>query len=149
VEARCRSELHENSLQPVFAILLKPLSKLSKPFKISIVDDDEMIREGLQSLLRSLEFDIDAFASAEDFLRSDRVCETSCLITDVHMPGMTGMDLQRQLIADGYRIPIIFMSGYDSEQLGAGAMMTGVIGFLKKPIDTKYLVECLNKARKG
>ena len=108
-----------------------------------------MIREGLQSLLRSLEFDIDAFASAEDFLRSDRVCETSCLITDVHMPGMTGMDLQRQLIADGYRIPIIFMSGYDSEQLGAGAMMTGVIGFLKKPIDTKYLVECLNKARKG
>ncbi len=100
----------------------------------------------MESLIRSLGFDAETFASAEDYLNRSGVAETQCLITDVHMPGMTGIDLQIQLIAAGHRIPIIFMSGYSEETVRAIAMQNGAIGFLEKPIRIDDLIECLKKA---
>jgi len=118
---------------------------LPNALKISIVDDDDLVRDALEDLLRFLGYEnLAVFACAEDFLRSDSVLKTSCLIVDLQMPGMSGFDLQKRLIADGLHIPIIFISGASEEQVGADAMQAGAIGFLKKPVDVDYLIQCLN-----
>lgn len=113
---------------------------------ISIVDDDQSVREGIADLIRSLGYVVATFASAEEYLHSDYVHDTSCLVTDVQMSGMTGVDLQEQLIADGYKIRIIFMTAYHNEKMRARAMKTGAIGFLHKPFRDECLIACLNKA---
>jgi FixJ family two-component response regulator len=102
---------------------------------ISIIDDDEAVREATKGLIRSLGYSAAAFASAEEFLHSDRVKDTSCLITDVQMPGMNGVELQERLIADGRRTKVIFMTGFSEEKVRARALKAGAIGFLKKPFD--------------
>ena len=114
---------------------------------ISIVDDDESVREAMKGLIRSLGYNATTFASAEEYLRSDR--DSSCLITDLHMPGMSGADLHDQLIADGHRIPIIFMTAYSEEKVRARVLDAGAFGFLRKPFDDEQLIECLDKALKG
>ena len=114
---------------------------------ISIVEDDESVREAMKGLIRSLGYNATTFASAEEYLRSDR--DSSCLITDLHMPGMSGADLQAQLIADGHRIPIIFMTAYSEEKVRARVLDAGAFGFLRKPFDDEQLIECLDKALKG
>ena len=115
---------------------------------ISIVDDNESVREATKGLIRSLGYNAEAFASAEEYLRSDCVSESACLITDLHMPGMSGTDLQDRLIADGRRVPMIFMTAYFEEKVRARVLDAGAVAFLRKPFDDEALIECLNKALK-
>ena len=116
---------------------------------IAIVDDDAVVREAMKSLMRSLGYDASTFGSAEEFLNSEQISRTSCLITDLHMPGLSGLDLQDRLIAEGYRFPIIFLTGYPDENVRTRAMKAGVIGFLIKPPNHHDLVDHLEKALKA
>lgn len=116
---------------------------------ISIIDDDPSVREATRSLVRSLGYQAQAFSSAEEYLQSDQVESSSCLITDLHMPGMSGADLQDHLIAEGRRIPIIFMTAYFEERIRDQVMDAGAFGFLRKPFDDESLIACLDKALSG
>jgi FixJ family two-component response regulator len=118
------------------------------PF-ISIVDDDVSLREAIVCLMRSLGYHARSFASAEDFLQSPYVDDTSCLITDVQMPGMSGIDMQRALAASGRTIPVIFISAFPSERRKAAEVNPGTVCFLSKPFDSKILVDCLTEALGG
>lgn len=113
---------------------------------ISIIDDDPSVREATRSLIRSLGYKARVFSSAEEYLQSDQMRDSSCLITDLHMPGMSGADLQDHLIAEGHRIPIIFMTAYYEERVRARVMGAGAFGFLRKPFADESLIECLDKA---
>jgi FixJ family two-component response regulator len=113
---------------------------------ISIVDDDESHREATKGLIRSLGYQAATFASAEEFLQSDSVDNTSCLITDVQMPGLSGIDLQRGLIARGVEMPTIFITAFPEEGTRVRALTAGAFGYLGKPFSEESLVECLDKA---
>ena len=113
---------------------------------ISVVDDDASVREATKGLIRSLGYAAATFASAEEYLDSDHVADTACLITDVKMSGMSGVELQDRLIAAGYRTPIIFMTAFPEERTRVRALNAGALAFLSKPFDDDHLVECLNKA---
>jgi len=115
---------------------------------ISIIDDDRSVREAVKSLIRSLGYDAVTFASAEEYLGADGAHDSECIITDVQMPGMTGIDLEDRLIADGYRRPIIFMSALSAEDSGANALRTAASRFLKKPFSDERLIDCLDRALK-
>jgi FixJ family two-component response regulator len=119
---------------------------LVTPIKIFIVDDDESVREAMEQLVRTLGYDTEAFASPEDLLSSDHIGDASCLITDLQMTGMSGFELHNQLVADGYRIPVIFMSAHPNESQIAAARAAGAIGFLDKPVDVPDLIGYLNRA---
>ena len=119
---------------------------MAKSHVISIIDDDPSVREATQSLIRSLGYDAQVFASAEEYLRSDNLNDSSCLITDLHMPGMSGTDLQDRLIADGYQIPIIFVTAYYEDRVRDRVMDAGAFGFLRKPFNDESLIACLDKA---
>lgn len=121
-------------------------SELAKSHVISIIDDDPSVREATQSLIRSLGYDAQVFASAEEYLQSDRLDDSSCLITDLHMPGMSGSDLQDRLIADGYQIPIIFVTAYYEDRIRDRVMDAGAFGFLRKPFNDESLIACLDRA---
>jgi FixJ family two-component response regulator len=121
---------------------------LSKVPMISIVDDDRSLREATKGLVRSFGYGADAFASAEEFLQSDRVNDTSCLILDVNMPGLSGIELQRQLIEQGNRMPIIFITAVPEETTRAKALDAGAIGFLCKPFREEWLIDRLDVALK-
>jgi FixJ family two-component response regulator len=116
---------------------------------ISIVDDDEPIREAINELVSSLGYHSVKFASAEEFLNSDRLNDTSCLITDVRMPGLSGIDLQCRLIDQGRTMPIIFITALTDERTRARALSAGAIGFLNKPFDEACLIKCLDTALTG
>lgn len=113
---------------------------------ISIVDDDPSLREALSGLVRSLGFDAVTFPSAEDFLQSEQIDETTCLITDVQMPGLSGVELQSHLISRGSAVPIIFVTASPERRIEAQVRSAGAVGFLNKPFDDEALVECLNQA---
>jgi FixJ family two-component response regulator len=113
---------------------------------ISIVDDDESVRAATGSLVRSLGFKAHTFASAEEFLRSQHVDETSCLIADVKMPGINGIELQGLVHEGGRRIPIIFITAFPEGHIRVRAMQAGAIGFLGKPFDAAALIKCLDLA---
>jgi FixJ family two-component response regulator len=113
---------------------------------ISIVDDDESVRAAVGSLIKSLGFVARTFASAEEFLSSPHVDETACLISDVQMPGISGVELQSRLAADNYRTPIIFISAFGNESVAQRALKAGATAFLQKPFDGKTLMKCLEKA---
>jgi FixJ family two-component response regulator len=115
---------------------------------VSVVDDDESMREVTCSLIRSLGLTAYPFASAEEFLRSPRLVETSCLISDVQMPIMSGIELQSALIAQGHKIPIIFFTAFPDAAVEARAMAAGAIGFLYKPFDGQDMIRCLDIAMK-
>jgi FixJ family two-component response regulator len=115
---------------------------------ISIIDDDRSVREAVKSLIRSLGYEAVTFASAEEYLGADDAHVSECIITDVQMPGMTGIDLQDRLIADGYLRPIIFMSALSAEDAGANAVRTASSRFLKKPFSDEGLIDCLDRALK-
>src|ERR1700751_938637 len=102
---------------------------------ISIVDDDDCVREAIGDLVQSLGHETATFESAEDFLESGRVADTSCLITDVQMPGLNGLELQSQLRADGHRTPVIFVTAFPEDKNRKRAMNGGAVGFLSKPFD--------------
>ena len=113
---------------------------------ISIVDDDESVREAIESLIKSVGFNAKAFASAEELLNSKHIEDTSCLILDMRMPGMNGLELQRRLAADGYGIPIIFISAHSDDQIRAQALEEGAVDFLFKPFSEKALVDAVHVA---
>ena len=116
---------------------------------IAIVDDDDAVREATAGFVRSLGYSASTFASADEFLESEQVGNTSCLITDVRMPGMSGFDLQDRLIARGHRIPIIFITGYPDDTVRARAMNAGAVAFLSKPYHHDHLLGYLDKALKA
>jgi FixJ family two-component response regulator len=119
---------------------------MRSPALISIVDDDESIRESTKGLVRSLGYQAATFASAEEFLQSDSVDRTACLITDVRMPGLSGIDLQCGLIAQGVQMPTIFITAFPEEETRARAMKAGALGYLSKPFSEESLLKCLDKA---
>jgi FixJ family two-component response regulator len=122
---------------------------LMRTAKIAIVDDDHAVREAMKFLMRSFGYHASTFGSAEEFLDSEQVDDTSCLITDVQMPGLSGIDLQDRLIAGGLGIPIIFITAYSDENVRIRAMKAGALAFLIKPIDPHQLVDHLEKALKA
>jgi FixJ family two-component response regulator len=113
---------------------------------ISIVDDDKSVRVALEGLMRSLGHNVSTFGSAEEFLESEKLHDTSCLITDLQMPGLNGIDLQSRLNAQGHRIPVIFITGHPEDNVRACAMNAGAVGFLAKPVRARSLIECIEKA---
>jgi FixJ family two-component response regulator len=116
---------------------------------IAIIDDDEALREAMECLVQSLGYNVSTFGSAEEFLNSEQISRTSCLITDLHMPGLSGLDLQDRLIAQGHRFSIIFITGYPDENARVRAMKAGAIAFLSKPFNTDRLIGYLDKALKA
>jgi FixJ family two-component response regulator len=113
---------------------------------VAIVDDDELMRSALHSMLKSVGFPSQAFASAEEFLRSGQQQQTACLITDLRMPGMSGLELQARLNAELSRIPIIFISAHGDEELRLQALRAGAVEFLAKPFDHKKVLELVRMA---
>jgi FixJ family two-component response regulator len=115
---------------------------------IAVIDDDASIRGAMKSLLSSLGVVVQLFASAEDFLQAPCTSETACLIVDVHMPGMSGIGLQRRLIARDRHTPMIFITAFPEEGIRARALDTGAVGLLSKPFEEQVLLERLNEALK-
>ena len=116
---------------------------------ISIVDDDSFVREATKSLLRSVGYGAATFASAEEFLQSDQIDATSCLITDMQMPGLNGVELQSLLLAQGYRMPMIFVTASVEEKTRARALTAGALAFLTKPFNVERLIEYVHSACTG
>jgi FixJ family two-component response regulator len=113
---------------------------------ISVVDDDESMRWALQGLLKSAGFQSEAFASAEEFLASGRLPDTACLVLDVRMAGITGLELQKQLLASGWATPIVFISAHCGEEARAHALRRGAIDFLRKPFSAEALLSAIATA---
>jgi FixJ family two-component response regulator len=119
---------------------------LAKSPLISVVDDDEAVRESVRGLLRSVRFGVEVFASAEEFLRSLRAAETHCLILDVRMPGMSGLELQDRLAASHPEIPIIFITSHGDEELRSRALRGGAVDYLLKPFSEEALLNAVQTA---
>jgi FixJ family two-component response regulator len=113
---------------------------------ISVVDDDESMREAMRGLMRSLGYTAQTFASAEEFLNSRQVALTSCLIADVQMRGMTGLELHRHLVASGKTIPTILVTAYPDDTVRQRALADGVVCYLSKPFDENDLFACIRSS---
>jgi FixJ family two-component response regulator len=113
---------------------------------ISIVDDDESVRDAIESFLKSIGFRVEVFASAEGFLHLGRLQDTACLVLDVRMPGMSGLELQRQLAAAQWRIPIIFITAHDEEAARAQVLQACVVDYLRKPFSEEALLHAVRSA---
>lgn len=113
---------------------------------VSVVDDDESVRESLPDLLKEFGFTVQTFSSAQEFLSSDSLGQTKCLILDVVMPGMTGLELQQELRRDGHEIPVIFISAQKDAAIREQAFRQGAVKFLSKPFSDTVLLEALNLA---
>jgi FixJ family two-component response regulator len=113
---------------------------------ISIVDDDESLRSALVGLVRSLGYEARGFESAEHFLRDDGMQDASCIITDIQMPGMSGIDLKRHLTATGCAVPTIMITARPEKELETSAHASGAICLLRKPFEADVLIECVEKA---
>jgi len=110
---------------------------------ISIVDDDALARDGIRELVESLGYKATTFESAQHFLESSVLAETTCLITDVQMPGLSGLELQEALQSQGYHTPVILITAYPNEKNRTRALDNGAVGFLSKPFDEESLIKCL------
>jgi FixJ family two-component response regulator len=113
---------------------------------VSIVDDDESVRESTEALLRSNGFAVETFASASEFLSSPALEKTACLILDVRMPRMTGLELQRRLAVAHRAISVIFITSYDSAETREEALRAGAVDFLKKPFSEEALLRATRRA---
>jgi FixJ family two-component response regulator len=113
---------------------------------VAIVDDDELIRNALQGLMKEAGFRALAFASAEEFLNSGKQDHTACLIADIRMPGMSGLDLQSKLNEGHYMIPIIFITAQGDEKMRMQALRAGAVEFLTKPFDDEVLLDSVRAA---
>jgi Response regulator len=113
---------------------------------IAIVDDDEAVREALGNLLRSVGFEVRAFASAEAFLGSPERQSISCLVTDIQMPGMGGLELQQRVARSGSPLPVILMTAFPRDHVRRQAEEQGAAGFLAKPFDATRMIECVQRA---
>ena len=117
-----------------------------KKLLVSVVEDDRFFRESMGRLMRSLGYTVEAFPSAADFLASPRLAETACLIADVHMPEMTGVELHKHLVDAGHAIPTILVTAYPNDIDRARALNDGAVCYLRKPIDEQHLIRCLRAA---
>ena len=113
---------------------------------VAIVDDDNSMRAAVQDLLEAVSLPVQGFASAEEFLRSGNQLVTACLIVDIRMPGMSGLELQEKLNAEGCRIPIIFITAHGDEKMRAQALRAGAVEFLTKPFEDEVLIERVRTA---
>ena len=113
---------------------------------VVIIDDDDSMRSAVQDLLEAVGLPAKGFASAEEFLRSGKQRETACVITDIRMPGMSGLDLQAQLNAERCRIPIIFITAHGDEKMRLQARREGAVEFLSKPFDNDVLLDGVRAA---
>ena len=121
------------------------MSRTKAPL-ISIIDDDALARGGICELVKSLGYRGITFSSAEHFLQSGAIAETTCLITDMQMPGLNGPELQEALHSRGYQTPVIVISPYPNEKHRTRALENGAVGYLSKPFDESSLIECLTVA---
>ena len=119
---------------------------MPKPTLVAVVEDDRFFRDSMRRLMKSLGHSAEAFSSAADFLASPRLVETACLITDVNMPAMTGIELHRHLIEMGHAIPTILVTGSPDDDVRSRALKEGVICYLRKPVDEEQLKRCLRTA---
>ena len=119
------------------------------PNLVAIVDDDRSVQSALKDLMESAGLSAQCFGSAEEFLESDRRGETACLVSDVRMPGMSGLELQSKLKAEGSRLPIIFITAHGDAELRSRAMAAGAIEFLSKPFDDEVLLDKVRAALGG
>jgi len=122
---------------------------MSKAPLISIVDDDALARDGIRELVESLGYKTATFELAEHFLRSGVIAETTCLITDMQMPGLNGLELQEALQSLGHQTSVIVITAYPNEKHRTRALENGAVGYLSKPFDDKSLIECLSAAIKS
>ena len=122
---------------------------MSKAHTISIIDDDESVRSSIEDLVSSMGFAAHVFESAEDFLSSPDHDGTSCLITDLQMPGMSGQDLQRRLLAEGRRVPIIFITAFPEKRIRECVLAAGALAFLEKPFDGGELADLIQNAMRS
>jgi FixJ family two-component response regulator len=122
------------------------MNSVQQPRRISIVDDDASIREALKGLMRSVNFNVETFPSAEEFLASERCGDTECLILDVYLPGMNGFELQERLQR---KIPIIFITAHADEVSRRRAMSAGAAEFLAKPVRREILFDAIESATRG
>jgi FixJ family two-component response regulator len=117
---------------------------------ISVVDDDESVRESLDGLLRSVGFAVKVFASAEEFLNSDHLCDIDCLLLDVRLPGMSGIELHRHLVANHCEIPVVFITAHGSEQgVRSQALQNGAVDYLIKPLSEDAVLNAVHNALKS
>jgi FixJ family two-component response regulator len=121
---------------------------MSENTLISIVDDDALARDGIRELVESFGYKTVTFNSAENFLQSGAIAETTCLITDLQMSGLNGLELQEALQSRGYSTPVIVITAYPNERRRTRALNNGAVGFLSKPFDDRSLMECLTAAIK-
>jgi FixJ family two-component response regulator len=119
---------------------------MQKASLVSVVEDDQFFRESMRRLMRSLGYRVAAFSSAGDFLASPHLTETACLIADVHMPVMTGVELHRHLIEARHKIPTILLTAYPDDDVRDRALKDGVICYLRKPVDVNHFIRCLRVA---
>lgn len=113
---------------------------------IAIVDDDESVQSALQDLLEAVGLSTRSFGSAEDFLESGQHRNAACLVVDIRMPGMSGLELQAKLKAERSRVPIIFITAHGDEKMRLQAMRAGAVDFLTKPFDQDVLLDCIRAA---
>jgi FixJ family two-component response regulator len=119
---------------------------MPKTSLVSVVEDDQFFRESMRRLMRSLGYSVEAFPSAADFLASPRLGETACLIADVNMPAMTGLELHRRLIEIGHAVPTILVTAYPDDDVRKRALNDGIVCYLRKPVDENHLMRCLRAA---
>jgi FixJ family two-component response regulator len=119
---------------------------MMKKVLVSVVDDDQFCRESMCRLMRSLGHTADVFSSAAEFLASPRLAETVCLIADIHMPAMTGIELHRRLIDTGHAIPTILVTAFPNDVDGTRALNDGVMCYLRKPVKEEHLTRCVREA---
>jgi len=113
---------------------------------VFVIDDDASVRESLQSLLRSVGLAVRVFGAAEEFLNSDHLSETNCLILDVRMPGMSGIELHRDLVASRSRVPVIFITAHDEPETRARCLAAGAVAYLCKPLHDELLLDAITTA---
>ena len=116
---------------------------------ISIIDDDDSVRESLRRLMRSVGFAVNVFASAEEFLDSDGLRNTDCLILDVRLPGMSGLELKRHLATSHSDIPIIFITAYEDDDVRARALNAGAVDYFLKPFNDENLLDAIEAVLKS
>jgi len=122
------------------------MATLEKTNMVAIVDDDDYMRSALQGLLKAVGLPAQAFASAEEFLKSGQQRQAGCLIADIRMPGMSGLELQAQLNAEHCKIPIIFITGHGDEKMRMQALRAGAVEFMAKPFNDEELLETIRAA---
>jgi FixJ family two-component response regulator len=114
--------------------------------RVAVIDDDESVRKALKRLLRAASLDADTFASGGEFLHSLATQLPDCIVLDLHMPGMNGLDVQQQLARSGLRVPIVVITGHDEPQARAQCLSAGAAAYLRKPLDDEALLDAIHRA---